>query len=160
MRLRRASGLAVVTALVAAVIATLGFAACGLQPDVGPLLAGTCENTDTNPAVTVSFAREIRPLLSRPMAGCGCHMPTASGVGPGTAISGLDLSSLASLRVGGHNSSGQIVVAMAPCDSILYQKVEDAPPFGSRMPLGGPPYLTPEEELLLHDWIAEGALDN
>lgn len=151
-RLRRPLGLLLVAAC--------ALAACGLEPDVGPLLAGSCNNADSDPTVTVSFSEKVRPLLSRPMAGCSCHMPTASGVGPGTAISGLDLSSLSSLRAGGHNSGGQIVVAMEPCQSILYQKIDDAPPFGSRMPLGGPPFLTREEEALIHDWIAEGALDN
>jgi hypothetical protein len=136
-------------------------AACAqLEPDVGPLLAGACDNADTNPASGVSFATQIRPLLSRPMAGCGCHMPSAAGAGPATQITGLDLGTLASLRAGGHNSGSQIVIAMEPCSSVLYQKIDDAPPFGSRMPLGGPPFLTDEEINLIHDWIAEGAADN
>jgi hypothetical protein len=136
-------------------------AACAqLVPDVGPLLAGACDNADTDPAVSVSFATEIRPVLSRPMAGCGCHLPSAAGAGPATQITGLDLSTLASLRAGGHSSGRQIVVAMQPCSSILYQKIDDAPPFGSRMPLGGPPFLTDDEVRLIHDWIAEGASDN
>lgn len=136
-------------------------AACAqLVPDVGPLLAGSCDNADTDPAVSVSFATQIRPVLSRPMAGCGCHMPSAAGAGPATQITGLDLSTLASLRAGGHSSGSQIVVAMQPCSSILYQKVDEAPPFGSRMPLGGPPFLSDDEIRLIHDWIAEGATDN
>jgi hypothetical protein len=40
------------------------------------------------------------------------------------------------------------------------QKLESTPPFGSRMPLDGPPYLEDAEVLLIRDWIAEGALDN
>jgi hypothetical protein len=136
-------------------------AACTqLEPDVGPLLAGACNNADTNPATPVSFSTQLRPVISRPMGGCGCHLPSAAGAGPGTQITGLDLSTLASLRAGGHNSGSQIVIAMEPCSSILYQKVDDAPPFGSRMPLGGPPFLTNEEVNLIHDWIAEGAADN
>ncbi len=136
-------------------------AACAqLVPDVGPLLAGSCDNADTDPAMSVSFATQIRPVLSRPMAGCGCHLPSAAGAGPATQITGLDLSTLASLRAGGHSSGRQIVVAMQPCASILYQKIDDAPPFGSRMPLGGPPFLTDDEARLIHDWIAEGAGDN
>jgi hypothetical protein len=136
-------------------------AACAqLEPDVGPLLAGTCDDADTNTAARVSFTAQIRPILSRPMAGCGCHMPTAAGPGPATVITGLDLSSLASLRAGGMSSGNRIVVDMEPCSSILYQKVDEAPPFGSRMPLGGPPFLSGDEIRLLHDWIAEGAADN
>jgi hypothetical protein len=144
-----------------ATLALATLAACArIEPDVGPLLAGACDNADSNPAVSVSFATQIRPILSRPMAGCGCHVPTAAGAGPATQITGLDLSTLASLRAGGHNSGSRIVVSMAPCTSILYQKVDEAPPFGSRMPLGGPPYLTEDEIGLIHDWISEGALDD
>jgi hypothetical protein len=134
---------------------------CGdLVPDVGPLLAGVCNDADTNAAATVSFASQIRPVLSRPMAGCNCHMPTAAGPGPATVITGLDLSSMSSLRAGGNSSGSRIVIEMAPCASILYQKIDEAPPFGSRMPLGGPPFLSDDEIRLIHDWIAEGAADN
>jgi len=133
---------------------------CALAPDVGPLLAGTCDNADTNPDAKVSFAERIRPLLNRPTGGCSCHMPLPSGPGMGTQLSGLDLSSWTSLREGGLNSGRQIVLAGAPCDSVLYQKISDAPPFGSRMPLDGPPFLTVDELQLVHDWIAEGGGDN
>jgi hypothetical protein len=145
-------------AVAAAALAALG--ACMLEPDVGPLLAGTCKNADTNPDRQVSFANQIRPLFNRMAAGCGCHMPSAAGPGTGTQLSGLDLSSLSSLRTGGASSGNRIVVAGEPCSSIIYLKVEQAPPFGSRMPLGGPPFFTEEETDLLHDWIAEGASNN
>jgi len=148
-------------ALVAAALAVLAaFGACALEPDVGPLLAGTCKNADSNPDARVSFANDVRPLFNRMTAGCGCHMPSAAGPGTGTQLSGLDLSSLASLRAGGASSGSRIVVAGEPCSSILYLKVEQAPPFGSRMPLGGPPFFSDEEEDLLHDWISEGANNN
>jgi hypothetical protein len=141
--------------------AAVAVAACAqLEPDVGPLLAGVCDNADTHPAASVSFATQIRPLLNRPNAGCGCHMPSAAGAGPATQITGLDLSSLSALRAGGRSSGSEIVISMEPCSSILYQKVDDAPPFGSRMPLGGPPFWSDDEVELIHDWIAEGASDN
>ena len=141
-------------------VAALAVAACALAPDVGPLLASTCSDTDTQPARTVSFAAQIRPILDRPMAGCSCHLPAAGEPGTATQQSGLSLGSYASLREGGTNSGPQIVIAGQPCASILYQKVSDAPPFGSRMPLSGPPFLTSDELQLLHDWIAEGAANN
>jgi hypothetical protein len=134
--------------------------ACALEPDVGPLLAGSCSDTDTHPDRVVSFAAQIRPILDRPMAGCSCHMPLPGGPGMATQLSGLSLSSYASLREGGVNSGSQIVIAGQPCASILYQKVSDAPPFGSRMPLTGPPFLTSDELALIHDWIAEGAANH
>ena len=145
------------------VLAGLGLtiiAACVLEPDVGPRLAGTCDSADTDPRTSVSFARDIRSLISRPTGGCSCHLPSSGGTGTGTQLSGLDLSSFASLRAGGFHSGDRIVVASDPCSSILYQKLSDAPPFGSRMPLNGTPFFSPDELRLVHDWIAEGANDN
>jgi len=144
-----------------AVAALVAAGACArLEHDVGPLLAGMCDNADGDPGAKLSFAGQIRPLLDRDTAGCSCHMPLSGGPGMATQLSGLDLSSWASLRSGGFNSGAQIVVGGQPCDSILYQKISDAPPFGSRMPLTGPPYLSAAELQLVHDWIAEGAEDN
>ncbi|HEX7842894.1 MAG TPA: hypothetical protein VF469_35715 [Kofleriaceae bacterium] len=135
-------------------------AACALEPDVGPRLAGTCNDTDTAPRTSVSFSQDIRPLIVRPTGGCSCHLPSSTGAGTGTQLAGLDLSSFASLRAGGFNSGDRVVVAGEPCASIMYQKLSDSPPFGSRMPLNGPPFWSPDELRLLHDWIAEGASDN
>jgi len=135
-------------------------AACVLAPDVGPRLAGTCDSADSHPGTSVSFSHDIRPLIVRPTGGCPCHLPSSGEAGIGTELSGLDLSSFASLRAGGFHSADRIVVAGDPCSSILYQKLSDAPPFGSRMPLNGPPFWSPDELQLLHDWIAEGANGN
>jgi len=155
MRGRRALGVAVALALPLG----LALAAC-LEPEVGPLLAGTCKNADSDPAVAVSFASQIQPMFTRMTAGCGCHLQNAAGPGIGVQLSGLNLSSLSALKAGGRNSGARIVVPMEPCESILYEKVYEAPPFGSRMPLGGPPFLSAQDLDLLHDWIAEGAVDN
>ena len=143
-------------------LASSAIGACALEPDVGPLLAGRCSDADTNPQVSVSFAAEVRPLINRGIGagGCSCHLQFPSGPGPGIQLAGLDLSSMMALREGGVSSGPQIVVAGQPCASILFQKVSDAPPFGSRMPLDGPPFLTPAEVALIHDWIAEGAANN
>lgn len=146
-----------------AALAGLGLvclAACALEPDVGARLPGNCSNADSKPATSVSFANDIRPLINRQMGGCSCHLPSSTGAGTGTQLSGLDLSSLSSLRAGGLNSGSRVVVSGEPCASIIYLKVDEAPPFGSRMPLNGPPFWTPDEVNLLHDWIAEGANDN
>ncbi len=141
-------------------LAVLAATSCSLEPDVGPELAGACSDTDSNSKVDVSFSTQIRPLLNRVPGGCACHMPTANGLGPATQLVGLNLSSLALLREGGVTSGARIVVPGQPCASVIYQKTSEAPPFGSRMPLNGPPYMTAEEHQLLHDWIAEGASDN
>jgi hypothetical protein len=149
------------------IAATLALAVGGgcaldeLEPDVGPLLAGACDESDSDPSVDVSFSRELRPLMNRPRgeAGCSCHTPT-NGTPSGIALGGLSLGSVYSLRQGGFNTGTEIVVAGDPCASVLMHKISDTPGFGARMPLDGAPYLTPEEVQLFHDWIAEGALDN
>jgi hypothetical protein len=153
---------AIAALVVAAVVAVGGaLASCGLEPDVGELLAGRCSDADSQPDVAVSFSYQVRPLLNRPntLGGCGCHIPSAAG-SVGIQLSGLDLGSLSSLRAGGLASGPSIVIPMQPCASVLYQKVDEAPPFGSRMPLSGPPFLSEAEIDLIHDWIAEGAKDN
>ena len=144
-------------ALAAALAAAGG---CSVMPDVGPRLAGTCDDSDGHPGKSVSFTSDIHPLIFRSAGGCGCHLPTPNGDGVGTQISGLNLSSLSTLRAGGVNSGMHMIIAGEPCSSIMYQKLSDAPPFGSRMPLNGPPFWNADELQLLHDWISEGANDN
>jgi hypothetical protein len=151
-------------------------AACDLDysPDVGPLrapesipadamqstvdavdavvmTAGRCADSDPNTAV--SYGASIRPLLTKSSGGCVfCH---------GTmSTSGFNMSSYESLRRGGNVSGANIIVDGAPCESILFQKLGPAPPFGSRMPYNGPPYFTSAELGLVRDWIAEGAHNN
>ena len=138
---------------------TTASACAKIDPDVGPLLAGACDDADSDPNHTVSFNHDLRPIISSP-TGCSCHLSnTGAGPGPATAITGLDLGSYQTMLQGGHNSGPNIIIANQPCESILYQKIDVAPPFGSRMPLGLPP-LSDAQIQLFHDWIAEGALDN
>jgi len=138
-------------------VALLG--ACLPEPDLGEPLAGGCVAADSDPENDVSFAHDVRPLFDRGMgeAGCSCHN---SPTGIGAMLGGLELSSLARLRRGGFTTGAQIVVPGDPCRSYLVQKVSLSPPWGSRMPLNGPPYLTDEEIQLISDWIFEGARDN
>ena len=125
-------------------------------PDAGPgpdgaAATGTC--VDSDPATPVLFSTHIRPVLARSPGGCtGCHGTSAT--------SGFNLTSYDSLRGGGQVSGDGIVVPGNPCDSILYQKLGPAPPFGARMPYNGPPFFSSDDLALLRDWIAEGALNN
>lgn len=132
-----------------------------LDPMVGDPLAARCANVDSDPDNEVSFLLDVQPILlgetSQP--GCGCHLP-ASNEPIGFEQTGLDLSSYEGLRAGGVNSLTGIVVPGAPCDSLLWQKVSPGPPFGSRMPFNGPPFLDAATRQLISDWIAEGARDN
>ena len=133
-----------------------------IAPDVGPLQTATdggtttCSDADSDPATTVSFGSDIRGGVFH-RGGCtNCH----TGDGMGIQQSGLDLSNYATLRTGGGRSGARIVVDFMPCQSILAQKIQTAPPFGRRMPYDGPPYLSTSDIQLVQDWIAEGARDN
>ncbi len=150
---------------IATLVAAVALAATGCDldylPDVGEPLAGSCEGADSIPALDVSFARDVRPMFdrARAMAGCSCHTPT-NGSPSGIELGGFDMGSIHSIMRGGRSSGPRIVTPGDPCSSVLMHKIGDTPPFGARMPLDGPPYLTAEEIQLVHDWIAEGAQDN
>ncbi len=129
-----------------------------LEPDVGPPLTASCLDLDSDEETDVGFDDEI--LTSILAEQCfRCHTP--EGDNPiGVTVGGLDLSSYTTMRAGGAVGGADIVVSGRPCESVLVQKISDYPPFGARMPLGGPSYLTEAEQQLIRDWIAEGARDN
>jgi hypothetical protein len=132
-----------------------------LDPRTGPMRV-QCADVDSDPAHTVSFANDIRPLMNRSYDdptghGCiRCHYSTQP-MHAGTDATGLDLSSLGALRRGGVTSGANIVIAGKPCESALVQKLEGDYFVGDRMPYDGPPYWSAAEIQLVVDWIAEGA---
>ena len=133
----------------------------GLAPDTGPPLRAACSGTDSDPSRSVRFGVEIRDgIFGRADVHCvRCH--TASGATPiGLDVGGLDLASYDSLRRGGVQSGADIVKPGDPCASILVQKLGAGPPFGARMPLDGPPYVSDADLRRIRDWIGEGAHDN
>jgi hypothetical protein len=140
-----------------------GSSAClaEVEPDVGSLRAGTCVSKDSDAMLEVSFKDDVLPLFQRSggQGGCTCHQPSNRST-PGIDQSALSLENYRSLLRGGNSSRENIVVAGDPCASVIVQKVSSAPPFGTRMPPSGPPFMTPAEIALLADWIAEGAHDN
>lgn len=141
--------------LVAIVVATTGCLEA-LGPELGPEIVA-CVPEDSDPQRTISFRTDVLDgLFTRYCA--KCHTPGA--VNPiGISMGGLDLSGYASLRTGGVNSGADVVVDGNPCRSVLSQKLGEAPPFGARMPRGGP-FLDLAEQQVIADWIAEGARDN
>jgi hypothetical protein len=142
--------------------AVAGCIAEQLEPEVGELRAGVCKPEDSDPAHDVSFKDDVLALFERTAdkgPGCSCHLP-ATPRAIGLELTGLDLSTYRGVMRGGDNTSDMNVVPGDPCSSILLQKVSAAPPFNARMPSNGPPYLSPHEQTLLSDWIAEGAHDN
>ncbi len=126
------------------------------EPAVGALQADSCSDTAIAPSTQVSYAADVVPIFEKHCYECHAPAPGAIGV----EIGGLDLTSYQSLRAGGTVSGANIVIDGSPCESVLYQKVSPGPPFGNRMPLDGPPYLDAADLQTIHDWIAEGALDD
>jgi hypothetical protein len=146
-----------VIARVAVVIAVAG---CidKLEPSVGPPVREVCQNADHDPSRDMRFSVEVTAIIDEYHCR-DCHTPT--GKTPiGIEVGGLDLSSYDTLRAGGVRSTSTIVVPGQPCQSVLLQKVGEGPPFGSRMPLDGPPYLENADLDAISDWIVEGALDD
>lgn len=119
------------------------------------LLVGGCQDLGSEPqgsvvvpplGTTVSFQANVKPILAR--YGCtSCHGGT----------SGLYVDTVPHLKQGGLN--GPAVVPLNSSASLLSKKVSTAPPFGSRMPQGGP-YLPDSVQQVINRWIDQGALDN
>jgi mono/diheme cytochrome c family protein len=145
---------------VAACMLAIALAGCldPLEPELGPPVHARCVGEDSDPATDVSFDQQIRRGIFE--AECvACHTP--GGDSPiGLEVGGLDLSSYASVRAGGAITGDQAIIPGDPCASLLVQKLGEAPPFGGRMPLDGPPFLSATAQQTIIDWIAEGAADN
>ena len=144
-------------------LAAVSLAGCldAIAPDVGPPAREVCVDEDADPSTAVHYQADIVDgVFRRDDVHCDkCH--TATGDSPlGLLVGGLDLGSYAGLRQGGNQSGANVVIPGRPCRSILYQKVNAGPPFGGRMPLDGPPYLSDADLQRIADWIAEGARDN
>ncbi len=135
---------------------------CGeLDPEVGPdqVMAQpaddapvdeNCAIQDSDPDTNVRF-NEVRDAIFRNE--CGCHTEPN---GLGRLLGGLDLDTAEGVLAGGLTAGDRVVVPNNPCASVILHKLRDDPPFGSRMPRGGPP-LESRLKTLLMDWIAEGA---
>ena len=100
------------------------------------------------PPVTqdVSFQSQIRPIF-QPRGSDGCH----GGNG------GLFVQTVAQLLQGG--SHGPAIVPGKADSSNLIKKLSPNPPFGDRMPQGGP-YLPDSTIQIIRTWINQGAKNN
>jgi hypothetical protein len=100
----------------------------------------------TPPPGEISFQHQVLPIFTD--HGCtGCHGGT----------SGLSVGTVSALMIGGDH--GPAITPGDPDGSLLIKKLSAAPPFGSRMPLGGP-YLNDATIGVIRQWIAEGAKNN
>ena len=94
---------------------------------------------------TVSFSRDVAPLL---VDNCtGCHIDAMRNQG------GLRMDSFSQMLRGG--DSGEIVLPGRGADSLLVKKLRGME--GNRMPAGGRPALADKDIQLISTWIDEGA---
>ena len=94
---------------------------------------------------TVSFARDVAPML---IENCkGCHIAGRQAQG------NFRMDTFAQLLRGG--DSGKVIVSDKPDESLLVKKLKGES--GQRMPAGGRPALAPEKIELISTWIREGA---
>ena len=123
---------------------------------IGTLLIATgCKDLGAEPPMAgppplvagpVSFANTIIPIFQH--YGCyQCHGGTNN----------LDTHSVAGLVMGGDH--GPAIVAGNADSSLIMKKTSPTPPFGDRMPQGGP-YLPDEVRNTIRDWINQGAKNN
>lgn len=126
-----------------AIVAALFLAGCS---DMGSNPASSDQSVPPPPTGSVSFQNQIRPIFQR--YGCAsCH----GGSG------GLFVQSVTQLLQGGVD--GPAIVPGKADTSIIVRKLSPNPPFGERMPQGGP-YLPDSTLQVIKDWINQGAKDN
>jgi hypothetical protein len=130
-----------------ALICLLAIAAIGCA-DLGadPVPSESVSPQPPSPSGQISFQAQVRPVFQS-YACLSCH-GSAGGLSVATAS---DL-----LRGGDH---GPAVVAGRAESSLLLAKLSPAPPFGSRMPQGGP-FLPDTAIVILRLWINQGAKNN
>lgn len=146
-----------VTVLLSVVAIALASACADVDPQTGSIRP-TCKDADSNPAVAVDFARDIRPMINNKVPGTkgclSCHDPNG-GTMEGFIAKGLDLTKLQNIRKGSREDK-DIIVPGKPCSSIIVQKLQGTFPEGARMPKNGPYWEDAKIQLMI-DWIAEGA---
>ncbi|MEW6051463.1 MAG: Calx-beta domain-containing protein [Candidatus Zixiibacteriota bacterium] len=115
-------------------------------------------NLNDGATTGVSFINEVKPILEANCALTGCHVnATRAGGFTMQNASGIVASDTVRWAVG---NNGRIVIFFQAAQSNLYLKTTDTPPFGSRMPANGPPYLDLTQQAKIRDWIAQGAPNN
>src|SRR5579883_868624 len=97
-------------------------------------------------AQSISFEKQVRPILTRSCA--GCHQPAAK-------QSGLSLASYAEFQKGGNKGAG--FTPGDPDKSVIIAYLTGA--VKPQMPFGGKPL--PDDQIeLIRQWIREGAKDD
>jgi mono/diheme cytochrome c family protein len=94
---------------------------------------------------TVSFSRDIAPILIANCNGCHIDAPRVRG--------GLNMNNFSMFSNGG--DSGEVVEPKSSAKSLIVQKIKGLS--GDRMPSGGRPALSEANIQLISTWIDEGA---
>ena len=131
---------------------TFAFTISGATNATIAVASATGTITD-NEAAAVSFANDVRPILTSRCAVSGCH-------GTGSVNGGMTMGTASySAITTASGDHGAIVVVGNSAASPLYTKTTSSPPFGARMPFGQTA-LSSADQLKIRDWIDEGAKDN
>lgn len=102
----------------------------------------------------ISFSGMVQDTLIARCAKSGCH-------GAGSAEGGFNMGNVTWNEIrNGSGMHGAVVTPGNADESNLFMKTTAQPPFGSRMPMDGPPFLSLEAQTAIRDWINQGALDN
>ncbi|NOS70023.1 MAG: DUF1549 domain-containing protein [Verrucomicrobia bacterium] len=124
----------------------VGLTLTGIVPS--KVHAAESKKADPKPAVSVSYYRDVRPILQ---ANCqGCHQPAKS-------KGGYVMTDFKKLLVGGEAEGAAIVPRNSDQSSIL--KMITPQDGEVRMPKGKPPLLE-NEVALISSWIQQGAVDD
>ncbi len=104
-------------------------------------------------AQAVSFANNVRDILTTRCATSGCH-------GLGSSQGGFTMGNVTWSEIrNGAGNHGAVLVAGNAASSNLFLKTTSNPPFGARMPADGTT-LSTADQTAIRDWINQGALDN
>ena len=116
------------------------------NPGVATVFTLEATEEDAPPEPEISFRSDVLPIFQR--HGClSCHGGTNN----------LFVGTVPQLLAGGLN--GPAVTPGNANESLIIRKTSTTPPFGDRMPQGGP-YLPDSTTQVLRTWINQGAKDN
>lgn len=124
---------------------------------LGSTMAPACAPEDLSAiplAYNVDFATQIQPIFNTSCT--SCH-GGSGGLNLGAAVAHGNL-----VNTAANNPNAGIprVTPRNPAASFLFRKINCTAlggAFGLRMPRSGPPWLSPEQQALIMDWILEGA---